>query len=74
MEEDIKTIQNTLWAMYKAYSATFDMREYNISASALVTKYKENPAMLNFCQNLIISWAPVINVIGEKHRKETQDG
>lgn len=61
MENDIKYIQNTVWAMYKAFSNNHDMVEYNNQALELCRKYRNNANMLSFCQNLIITWAPIIN-------------
>ena len=70
MNDDIKYIQNTLWMMYKEFENDFDMKKYNDQAINLCRRYKEEPVMLNFCQNLTISWAPIINEMGRKHREE----
>lgn len=69
MDNDIKYIQNTIWAMYKAFSETHNMLEYNNQALELCRKYKNNEKMLSFCQNLIITWAPVINDMMEEYKE-----
>lgn len=70
MEDDIKFIQNTLWAMYKEYQSTHDMKLYNRHAERLCEKYKCQPIIVNFCINLIISWAPIINALAEQYRED----
>ena len=69
--EDIKHIQNTIWAMYKGYLADHDMRKYNQSAQKLAKEYlaKGDNQLLNYCQNLLISWCPIINGFAEEFRK-----
>lgn len=69
MNDDIKYIQNTLWVMYKDFSVDFNMRKYSEQAADLCKRYKDNPLMLNFCQNLVITWTPVINTMAEEHRE-----
>ena len=69
MEDDIKYIQNTVWAMYKAFSDNHNMLEYNNQALELCRKYKNDEQMLSFCQSLIITWAPVINGMMEKYKE-----
>ena len=69
MEDDIKYIQNTVWSMYKVFSSNYNMVEYNNQALELCRKYKDNAKMLSFCQNLIITWAPVINGMMEEHKE-----
>ena len=67
MHDAIKDIQNTLWMMYKDISTSGDMTAYNRQAKELVNKYSDYDDMCRFCQNMIITWAPVINSIhGEK--------
>lgn len=72
MEDDIKYIQNTVWSMYKVFSNNYNMVEYNNQALELCRKYKDNAKMLSFCQNLIITWAPIINGMMEE-RKDNAD-
>lgn len=69
MDNDIKYIQNTLWAMYKEFTSDFDVKKYTDQATSLCKKYKNNPTMLNYCQNLVVSWTPVINEMAEQYRK-----
>lgn len=69
MENDIKYIQNTVWSMYKVFSSNYNMVEYNNQALELCRKYKDNAKMLSFCQNLIITWAPIINGMMEERKK-----
>ena len=61
MEEDIKNIQNGFWKIYKRFTENKDMAEYNNSVRELVGKYKGDKFLFPFCQNLAITWAPVIN-------------
>ncbi len=68
MEDDIKYIQNTVWSMYKVFSSNYNMVEYNNQALELCRKYKDNAKMLSFCQNSIITWAPVINGMMEERK------
>lgn len=69
MEDDIKYIQNTVWSMYKVFSSNYNMVEYNNQALELCRKYKDNAKMLSFCQNLIITWSPIINGMMEEHKE-----
>lgn len=69
MEDDIKYIQNTVWSMYKVFSTNYNMVEYNNQALELCRKYKDNAKMLSFCQNLIITWSPIINGMMEEHKE-----
>lgn len=61
MEEDIKNIQNGFWKIYKQFTQDKDMGKYNKEVKELVGKYKGNEFLFPFCQNLAITWAPVIN-------------
>ena len=61
MEEDIKNIQNEFWKIYKKFTVNKDMAEYNKNVKELVGKYKEDKFLFPFCQNLAITWAPLIN-------------
>lgn len=63
MNNDIKNIYNTLAVMYNEFIKDLDMKKYNESAVELCRRYKGNTMMLNFCQSLIITWAPLINHI-----------
>ena len=68
MESDIKYIYNTLAAMYMQFQTTHNMINYNNQATELRKKYHKKPILDNFCTNLIISWAPVINQLAEDYR------
>lgn len=68
MLDEVKNIQNTLWAMYKEYLLTHDMVNYNAQAEELCNKYHGQPILGSFCTNLVISWAPVINQLAEDYR------
>lgn len=67
----IKHIQNTVWAMYKAFLSDHDMAAYNRKAGELSKEYydKGDTQLLSFCQNILISWCPVINGFAEEFRK-----
>lgn len=74
MGNDIKYIYNTLAVMYKEYLSTHDMANYNRQATELRKKYLGKPILDNFCMNLIISWAPVINQLAEEYRNGVKNG
>ena len=61
MEEDIKNIQNRFWKIYKKFTSDKNMREYNKSVKELVMEYRDDEFLFPFCQNLAITWAPIIN-------------
>ena len=63
MEHDIKYIQNYIWDMYKDFNKELNVTDYENRAKALCEKYKDNQLLLNFCQNMFVSWTPVINRI-----------
>ena len=42
-------------------NAEKEKAEYNKNVKELVGKYKEDKFLFPFCQNLAITWAPVIN-------------
>lgn len=68
----IKHIQNTIWAMYKAYLADHDMRKWNEGMGKLTQEYyqKDDEQLLTFCQHLLISWCPIISGFAEEFRKD----
>lgn len=68
--EDIKHIQNTVWAMYKDFLADHDMGKYNQKMGELVREYQDkgDRAILCFCQNILISWGSIINGFAEEFR------
>ena len=63
MNNDIKNIYNALAVLYNEFLKDLDIDKYTKKAAELCKKYQGNEIMLNFCQNLIISWTPVINQI-----------
>lgn len=68
--EDIKHIQNTIWAMYKDFLKDHNMMEYNRKMGELAKEYYEkgDKQLLSFCQNLLITWAPIISSLAEGFR------
>lgn len=69
MHEKIKDIQNAVWKAYTDFRASGDMRQYNKDVQDIIRKYDDDKPMLNFAQNIIISWAPIINGMAEERRK-----
>lgn len=59
MYEKIKDIQNTIWIIFREFMKTHNMEMYNKRSEELVQKYKEDE-LCTFCENQLISWAPVI--------------
>ena len=74
MHEKIQDVMNTAWKNYKDYRRSGDMRQYTKQMSALVEKYKDNPLLLQFAENMAITYAPVINAMAEEKRNEQQIG
>lgn len=74
MHERIQDVMNTAWKNYKDYRRSGDMRKYAKQMSALVEKYKGDPLLLQFAENMAITYAPVINVMAEEKRNEQQIG
>ena len=68
MGDEIKYIQNTLWAMYKESEKSGNAKAYTDRAAELCKRYKDRPELLCFCQNLLISWTPIINMLAENCR------
>lgn len=71
MHEKIKDIQNAVWKAYKDFRESGDMRQYNKDVQDIVRKYADYKPMLNFAQNIIISWAPIINSMDEEMRNRS---
>lgn len=69
--EDIKNIQNTIWAMYKDFLANHDMKAYNRKMRDLSKKYSEkgDQQLISFVQGAFITWCPIINGFAEEFRK-----
>lgn len=72
--KEIAHIQNTVWAMYKDFLADHDMAAYNRKMGELSKEYKGDKQMLSFCQNILISWCPIINEFAEEFRNEGGNG
>lgn len=67
----IKHIQNTIWAMYKDFLSNHDMKKWNDRMGNLTKKYEDkgDQHLLSFCQNLLITWCPIISGFAEGFRK-----
>lgn len=65
MHEKIVDIQNSFWKAYTDFRKSKDMKQYNIDTQKICERYKFDPPMLLFCQNVIFAWAPVINNMKE---------
>lgn len=63
-------IQNAIWEMYKDFLSDHDMAAYNRKMGELTKEYydKGDKQMLSFCQDVLISWCPVINGFAEEFR------
>ena len=70
MHEKIKDIQNSVWKAYKDFRASGNMSQYNADMKAIIQRYADDKPMMNFAQNIIISWAPIINYLAEEKRNE----
>ena len=73
--KEITHIQNTIWAMYKDFLSDHDMQAYNRKMGELSKEYydKGDKQLLSFCQNILISWCPVINGFAEEFRRVEGD-
>lgn len=69
--EDIKRIQNEIWAMYKAYLTDHDMKKWNEGMGKLTQEYadKGDQQLLTFVQWSLITWCPIISGFAEEFRK-----
>lgn len=67
----IKHIQNSIWTMYKDFLSDHDMVAYNRKMGELTNLYadKGDKQLLSFCQDVFISWCPIINEFAEEFRK-----
>lgn len=59
MHEKIQDVMNTAWKNYKDYRRNGDMRQYTKQMSVLVEKYKDDPLLLQFAENMAITYATV---------------
>ena len=48
------------------------MRQYTKQMSALVEKYKGDPLLQQFAENMAVTYTPVINAMAEEKRNEQQ--
>lgn len=74
----IKHIQNGLWLAYKEFimSPDHSMRPYNGRVMELSNEYRgadKDAEMRIFCENLIISWAPIMNSLVRGFEKRRDD-
>lgn len=69
--ERIKHIQNLIWEMYKDFLSDHDMAAYNRKMIKLTKEYcnQGDKQLLSFCQDIFISWCPIINGFSEEFRK-----
>jgi len=69
--KEISHIQNTIWAMYKAYLLDHDMKKWNDGMGKLTKEYADNgdEQLLTFVQWLLITWCPIISGFAEEFRK-----
>lgn len=70
--EGIKHIQNAIWTMWKDFLSDHDMAAYNRKMGELTKMYadKGDKQLLSFCQDMFISWCPIINGFEEEFRKD----
>lgn len=68
MHEKIWDIQNSVWKAYTNYKKDGNISQYNRAASEITKKYMQDPLMLQFAENILISWAPVLNAIADEVR------
>ena len=61
MHEKITDIQNSFWHAYKKFSQTGDMKQYNSDVQRIIQKYSNDNPMREFCEDLTLSWAKIIN-------------
>lgn len=69
--KEISHIQNSIWVMYREFLENHDMAAYNRKIGELSKEYydKGDKQLLSFCQNILISWCPIINGFAEEFRK-----
>lgn len=72
--EDLVFIQNTFWGMYKEYAENHNAKEYTRKARELAAKYSGNKTLKSFCENLAITWTPVISGLGDAYRRGLEEG
>ena len=73
-EINMQAIQTELWCAYKACLVGGRAGVFTKRAAALVKRYEQDKALCSFCQNLIISWAPVITAVLQEQRGVAYNG
>lgn len=68
--KEISHIQNTIWAIYKAYLSDHDMKKWNDGMGNLTKEYadKGDQQLLTFVQWSLITWCPIISGFAEEFR------
>lgn len=61
MDKKITDIQNLFWSAYRKFSRTGNMAEYNADLQRIVEKYASDNPMREFCVDLAIAWAKIVN-------------
>lgn len=69
MENEIKDIMNTLWSIYKKFQQTHDVKQFTEEAATMVHKYDGDSMLLCFAQNLVISFAPMVNELKRRYNE-----
>ena len=68
IHRSVSDIQNSAWAIYKAFMKGRDMRECTEKYAGLARRYDYDKDMKLFAQTLILSWVPVINSLADDFR------
>lgn len=61
MEDNIKAIQNAVWAIWKQFLEDKDVKKYTTNAAELSRKYESGTVEHSFCQDLIFAYVPLVN-------------
>ena len=66
-KETMFHINSEVWTYFKAFTENKDAKQFQTSCNDLVQKiYKTgDSAMLNFCENIIICYVPIVNSMKE---------
>lgn len=63
MEENIKFIQNSIWNIYKQFLDDKKVDDFTKKCSAMVDKFIAGSLEHSFCQNLVLTYTPIVNQI-----------
>lgn len=63
-DNKIKAIYNDCWKSFRQYTGDHDMAAYNGRSIGLMEQHKSS-----FCQNILLSFAPVVNTMHEEYMK-----